>query len=246
MENITYINLSRQMTLRHQVDVAANNVANVNTTGYKKESLRFRDFVYNTQFGNQHHVSFVDDYMRFRDLSEGEIESTGNTFDLALSGKGYFQVDAGFERGLQYTRHGRFQINESGVLTTSDNLPVLDPGGSPILIPLNEGKIEISADGTISSELGEITKIGVYKFSDEHQLTRTANNLYSSENELPKLSENPNVLQGYLEGSNVNAVGEITALIKAQHTNTALSRMVQKDADRQKEAVNKLSGNNRG
>src|ERR1700751_810337 len=119
MENALLVGLSRQMTLERQLDVVANNIANVNTNGYKADHMLFEEYLnsgaHEDNFsGRDRRVSYVQDRGTFRDLTEGALQQTGNPLDVAISGSGYLTVQtAGGER---YTRDGNLHLNNLGQL----------------------------------------------------------------------------------------------------------------------------------
>jgi flagellar basal-body rod protein FlgF len=156
------------------MDIIANNIANMNTPAYKAERLIFIEFLQKPT--NDDSQSFAQDIGTMRDTSEGPLVKTDNPFDMAISGDGYFTIETPL--GDRYTRHGRFQLDAESRLVTGQGNPVLDSGGSKINIPANAGRIEISGDGTLSTDAGRIGKLGLVKFEDEQQLQRSANNLY--------------------------------------------------------------------
>ena len=121
MENTLFIALSRQMTVRRQLESVANNLANANTAGFKAERLMFVEYLSKSSDGKSE-MHFVQDLASARNHNPGKYEKTGNTFDLAIEGPGFFAIEAkdGEER---FTRDGQFRMNEEGQLITKDGFP---------------------------------------------------------------------------------------------------------------------------
>ncbi len=146
MEQAISIALSRQMTLRRAMDIVANNVANVNTSAYKSESPLFSEFLMPVAEADDRHgpnkisdLSYVIDTGTHRDMSDGNITPTGNPFDVAISGEGFFAVQT--PAGERYTRAGHFTVDNLGVLVTPQGNPVLSAAGAPITLNPDDGEI---------------------------------------------------------------------------------------------------------
>ena len=240
MDNISYIALSAQISLRRQIDTIANNVANVNTQGFRAESVRFREFVQQTDQGKFNRISYTDEIGKIRDTSIGNIEYTNNDLDFAINGEGYFQVET--DQGLRYTRHGKFTLNEQGEVTTSAGHHLLQNGGGRIAIPVETGPFEVSPNGQITTENGDVlATVGLVKFQNDGNLIRTEDNLYIA-NELPEPVETPNIINGALEGSNVQSVAQITKLINAHHSHSFIASLINNESSRQSNLIESLAG----
>ena len=238
METPTYIALSRQLGLRRNMDIVANNMANMNTTAYKAERLIFKEYLQKPTISDKQ--SFTQDIGTMRDTSEGPLVATDNPLDLAISGEGFFTIETPL--GNRYTRHGRFQLDAENRLVTGQGNPVLDKGGNEINIPVNVGRIEISKDGTISVGAGAVAQLGLVKFENEQLLRRSANNLYiAPDEELPQDVERPHIAQGMLEESNVQAIAEFSEMIRIHRQYQSLGRSIQQEHERQMKAINRLA-----
>ena len=151
MENAVLIGLSRQTALQRELEVVANNIANLNTTGFKADGAVFseflRDKVNTDQFAAQdRRLSLVQDRMNWHDMSQGTMQATGNPLDVAIDGDGMLVVQtAGGER---YTRNGALQLNNLGQVVTTNGDPVLGESG-PIVLQATDRDIVINKDGTI-------------------------------------------------------------------------------------------------
>jgi len=210
----------------------------MNTPAYKAERLIFIEHLQKPI--NNDNQSFAQDIGTMRNTSEGPLVKTDNPFDLAVSGDGYFTVETPL--GNRYTRHGRFQLDAESRLVTGQGNPVLDSGGSPINIPANGGRVEISGDGTLSTDAGPIAKLGLVKFEDEQQLRRSANNLYiAPDDQEPQEVEKPKIAQGMLEESNVQAISELNEMIKIHRSHQSLGRAIQQEHERQMKAISRIS-----
>lgn len=230
------------------VDVISNNIANMNTTAYKRQRAEFQDLLYqqvtrpgaNTagqetrapsgiQIGAGVRTGGI-----YRIGTQGTLTQTDNRYDVAIEGQGYFQVL--MPNGeTTYTRAGSFQVSDQGELVTADGYPI-QPG---ITIPQEATDVVISATGNVQVKLGgdpelqEVGQLQLASFVNEAGLEALGGNLFA---ETPA-SGQPNVAvpgepgfgtlrQGFLEASNVNPVGEITALISAQRAYEMNSRVV--------------------
>jgi len=218
MENTGYIALSRQQALWRRMDAIANNLANMNTTGYRGQDALFTDYLVrspNDDSAFREQINFVQDFGTIQDLSAGPLKDTSNPMDLALDGKGFFVIETA--DGMKYTRAGNFVLDNDGQLVTRDGDPVMTENDTPIFIAPNESLFEVSADGTVSTENGPIGTLKIVQFDNEQDLRRTASTLYEPAPGVePKEAEGTRVVQGMLEGSNVNGVVEMTKMIDVQ------------------------------
>jgi flagellar basal-body rod protein FlgF len=239
MENASYIALSRQMVLRREMDVIANNMANLNTPAYKGQSMLFVEYLETSDTGDK--MSFVQDIALVRNLTEGEMTSTENPMDLAIAGDGYFEIETPV--GTRYTRNGVFQLNASGELVTSSGQRVLGEGGNPITLPANTSSVTITRDGTISTELGPAGRLSIVGFDDEQALVKMADGLYDANGQDPKPAEGSEVMQGMVEGSNVQGILELTKMIETTRQYSATGKLVNDEHERLRRAIQSLGGN---
>ncbi|SDH80986.1 flagellar basal-body rod protein FlgF [Roseospirillum parvum] len=247
MENTSYIALSQQSATWRQMAVTANNVANMNTPGFKAEHALFTDYlvkVRNDDRTMRETLHFVQDYGVMTDTREGPVRSTGNPLDLAVSGNGYFTVAT--EDGDRYTRNGRFQLDVDGQIVNSEGLPVLSQNGTPFFIAPGETKITVAGDGTISTENGELGRLGIVDFTDPQTLTKEPGGLFrpgENPEDQPQEVERPAIVQGALEGSNVNGVVEMTRLIELQRHYSNVQKMIDTEHERIRRAMQTYVGN---
>jgi flagellar basal-body rod protein FlgF len=236
MENPTYIALSRQNALRRQLDVVANNVANMNTTGFKQQRVLFTEFLERPAMHEQ--ASFVQDRAVVRDLAAGGMLQTGNTLDVALSGPGYFTVDTA--SGRRYTRNGSFRMDDQRQLVDGSGLPVLADNGQTITIPEGTSTIEIKGDGTVTTELGAVGRLNVVTFQREQLMTEVGSGLYVSDEEPQPAPPETKVAQGMLEQSNVKPVVEMTQMIEINRQYQQAQKMIETEHERIRTVIQRL------
>lgn len=240
MENSLLIGLSRQVALRRELDVIANNIANLNTTGFKGESVLFEEYLMPVaEMDNfpraDRKLSYVQDWATVHDLKQGSVVQTGNPLDIALEGEGYFTIQT--NEGEQYTRNGSFAIDLNGTLVTHEGRPVLGEGG-PIGFGPDDVDIAIAQDGTISVG-GEIRdRIRVVEFDNPQALERKADNLFAGTG--ARASEQTRVVQGAVEKSNVHPVVELTRMIEVTRTYDVVSRMVRQGDELRSKSIERL------
>ena len=239
METPGYIALSNQVALRQRMDLIAQNLANMNTTGFRGEDMLFVEHLSKTEDGKN--LSFVQNLATVRNLNPGPLAQTDNPYDLAIRGDGYFQIES--ELGERYTRAGSFTLDGNGRMVTADGNPVLSQAGGEIVIPPDAEQVTIARDGTISTEDGEIGRIGVFTFENEQQLTKTEAGLYDAGDQQAQPKRDAIVEQGMIEGSNILGVVEMTKLIEVQRKYQSASRMVQDEHKRQRQMIEQLIGN---
>ena len=240
MDNTLLIGLSQQIAAYRSMDVIANNLANMSTPAFKREAVKFEEFVQQVQpsedqSGTQT-VSFVKDTGVLRDLSEGRMETTGAPFDLAINGKGYFAVQTA--AGERYTRNGHLALNADGELVTDTGDPILGDGG-PLTITVDDGDIHIAADGTVSGKQGQIGKLRVVDFANERALQKEGASLYAT-GQNPTAASNTKIVQGMLESSNVEPVIEISHMIEVMRAYQATATLTQSQDDLKRQAIDKL------
>lgn len=240
METPWLIAISRQAALQRDMDVVANNIANINTPGYKAERMMFSEYLVRPQKNVP--LSFVQDKGMMRDLREGPLTKTGNPLDLALMGDGYFMVET--ENGQRFTRSGRFQLDADGRIINQLGQPVLSAAGQPVVIPPGSDNITIAPDGSVSAGTDIVGTIGIVAFDNPRMMKREANNLYAMD-EAPKPAPRTRLMQGMLEESNVNAVQEMTNMIEVNRTYAANQRVLQDEHDRIRRAIGQIVGNAR-
>ena len=238
-----YTPLSGALAQEKVLDIIANNLANVNTVGYKEEKVSFkvldpepeknyRDPLppanYKVDFEDLHplrgnEIDYVEVSGVYRDDQQGPAINTGNNFDFMIEGDGYFQVNT--QEGLRYTRNGALTLNKEGALTDKMGNPILGENG---VIFVKDTNFEVNRKGEVIQDGKLIDKINLVKFSDPKQLEKVGLNYYfhSGPEEFVSSIEHPNVKQGFLEGSNVNPVKNLTTMILAHRSYEAYQKAI--------------------
>lgn len=249
MENALLVGLSRQMVLERQMDVVANNVANVNTNGFKADKSLFEEYLrtgaHEDNFASSDRpVSYVLDRGTFKDFAQGPTEQTKNPLDLAIDGGGFLVVQTA--AGERYTRDGGLQINNQGQLVTAAGDPVIGTSG-PIVFQPTDHDVSIAADGniTVLEGLNRIDsvrgKLRVVSFGDAQKLLKDGSNLYSAGTAAPQPDTASKIRQGFIEKSNVNSVTEMSRMIEVTRTYTQIATLLQQQSDLHKSAIEKLA-----
>jgi flagellar basal-body rod protein FlgF len=249
MENALLVGLSRQMVLERQLDVVANNVANVNTNGFKADKQLFEEYLTSGAhghnfMGNDRRVSYVQDRGTYRDSSQGPMQHTDNPLDVAINGSGFLVVQT--RNGERYTRDGSLRINNAGQLVTAAGDPVLGTGG-PITFQQTDHDVNIAPDGTVTVVEGTNildsirAKLRVVRFADLQQAQKQGDNLYAATGGAPQPDPTSTLQQGYVAKSNVNSVSEMSHMVEVMRTYTQISNMLQTQGDMRKNAIEKLA-----
>lgn len=230
---------SRVLTSQREFTTVADNVANVNTDGFRKLSMSFQEIASNRQ--GKHTASYVEDRALYISQQQGAVENTGNPLDVAIMGQGFFAVRDG--TNTVYTRRGRFVVDSNGTLSTPEGNAVLDNAGAVIQFPEDVKNITIEADGTISTEQGQIAQLGIYQFApaDEKRLQRVgAAGFLAPQGGQPLAMDAPTIKQGFLEGSNVNAVEEMVNMQKVSKAYENSLSMLRSVEDLEQRAIRNI------
>jgi len=243
MENTMYVALSRQSTLRRQMDVVANNLANMSTHGYKSGQMMFVEHLTKSKGGDSlltPKMAYVRDIATMTDTKPGAIEHTGNPLDIAIQGGGYFVVQT--PEGERYTRNGRLQLDNTGQLVNQLGQPVLADGGAPMVFAPEDTEIVVSKDGTVSTNNGELGKLRVVNFENEQLLDRSSGAQFSTTEDNPAQNvEEPTVLQGAVEGSNVEPILEMANMISVHRAYDGVKSFIEREDERQRSMIRDLA-----
>ena len=252
MENALLLGLSRQVALGRELESVANNLANINTTGYKADRTIFEQYLMplasadDMPAGNRQ-LSFVRDRATWHNMTTGPIQRTGSPLDVAIDGDGFLVVQT--PQGQRYTRNGALQINATGTLVTSAGDPVLGIGG-PITFQNTDSNISIGEDGTITVREGASAtsdsargKLQLVTFANQDQLQKEGSSLFSAPTGVAPAPAPTatHVVQGAIEQSNVSAVAEMARMIDITRTYTQISNILQQEASERTSALDKLS-----
>jgi flagellar basal-body rod protein FlgF len=232
---------SRLVAQQRAMDVTANNIANANTPGYRTERVQFSDWVDN-QSGSAaapgvKSISYTQDRATYRESQPGPITHTGNPFDLALTGDGYFTVNT--KNGPRLTRDGRFSPMPDGTLADGSGNAVLDTIGKPIQIPPTDTQVTVAGDGSVSTENGPVAKIGIVQPSDAMKLRAEGATNFASDAPTAAVPA-PAIAQGAIEESNVQPVLEVTRMMDNERQFQFVTQLVQAEGDRQQNSIEKL------
>jgi flagellar basal-body rod protein FlgF len=252
MDNTLLVGLSRQVALARELDVVANNVANMNTAGFKADGSIFEEFLSPTAQAASpimadRKVSFVQDRGTWHDMSAGAFERTGNPLDVAIDGKGFLVVNT--PQGERYTRNGSLQIGPTGTLVTNDGFEVVGESG-PITLQRTDRDISISAEGTISVREGSSIrdtprgKLRLVSFDPTQapRLTKEGSGLFAApQGVAPQPETNSKIVQHTIEKSNVRGVIEITRMIELSRSYTQVAAILQQQSEMRTSAISKLA-----
>ena len=241
MENALYVGLSRQMILRREMEIIANNIANMDTNGFKVESMIQKTDPSEpaVTLGGPRPVKFVAPDGVARDFGQGVLTRTGGELDMAIEGKGFFQVQT--PQGPRFTRDGRFTTDTTGRLVTQGGHAVLDASGGEIVIDAEKGQVSVGSDGSMSQGNETVGKVGIYAFTNPGALEKAGDNLFRNGS---NLAANPateaKLRQGFLEGSNVKPVLEITRMVEVSRAYESTTKMMESEAELSRRSVERL------
>lgn len=242
-----YTGASGMNAQQNRLDAISNNLANVDTAGYKRDITVSKSFpellirrtnldgVYETPFGSAEAAPVIgklglgiETNENYTDFAQGSFRQTDQNTDVAFGGKGFFAVQTPL--GERYTRDGNFIIGKEGILETKDGYPVLGEKG---FIHVENDRFTVNEDGIISSQDDSevIDRFKVVRFDNERYLKKMGNNLYSSNEisgaaHIAEGSERPKFLQGYMETSNVNVVNEMVQMIEVNRAYEANQKTI--------------------
>ncbi|MBW4974472.1 flagellar hook-basal body complex protein [Roseovarius mucosus] len=211
MESAGYTTLTRQSGLLRELQVVANNIANAATTGYRQEGLIFSEFVKRTEGGPS--LSMARGNVRMTSTLQGPLTPTGGMLDLAIEGDGFFLIET--PAGERLTRAGSFTLSAQGDLVTPDGFRVLDAGGAPVFIPPDATSIGLSPDGTLSDNGRPLAQIGLVRPIDRVGMIREDGVMFHADGGFEPVEEGV-IHQGFLEGANVDPIGQVARMIEVQ------------------------------
>ena len=243
MDNALYVGLSRQLTLQRALSLAASNIANADTAGFKVEQQMLKEQPEAPPNLNVDPIRYVIDQGIARNFGQGPLDQTGNTYDVAIDGDGFFTVQT--ELGQRYTRDGRFTVNSQNKLVDKNGHSVMSSSGSEITFNPQLGPPTIAKDGTVSQGAASLGKIGVVRFANLAALKKEGDNLYSvPADQAPLPATNVQVHQGMVERSNVQPVLEITNLIEITRAYERVATMMNQNQDLASKAIERLGRSN--
>lgn len=244
MENIGLVGLSRQVALQRELDVIANNLANLNTTGFKQDDVVFQEYLMPVarddtfQRGADRRMSFVWDRATTTNLGQGGITQTGNSLDVAINGRGYFVVQT--PEGERFTRNGSFELNAQNQLVTKQGQLVMGEGG-PIAFEANDVGITIGRDGTVSSSGGVRGRLRIVDGNQPRAFEKAGDNLFHlMPGAQTQAVASTDVRQGALESSNVTPVLALSRMIEVTRAYQSLASSMERHDQMRREAIRSL------
>ncbi|OYU50608.1 MAG: flagellar biosynthesis protein FlgF [Rhizobiales bacterium PAR1] len=242
MENVLLITLSRQMTLRRELDVIANNVANAQTNGFKRRLSDSREYQMPVasdetfKRGGDRRVSFVVDRGTPLDTSLGQLEPTGNPLDAAINGDAYFKVQT--PQGERYTRNGAMMVNARGELVNSDGHVMMGEQGV-FQIANTERDLRVATDGSITSSAGNRGKLTLVRFPNQQVLENAGANTFTTKVQ-PEPALQARIQSGFVERSNVSPVVEISRMLEVTRQYQNIANMMGRADELRRSAIQKL------
>ncbi len=226
-----YLAAAGALVQQMRLEVLSNNIANINTIGYKGEKTIF-SLVEETDTqtpevtpeDTQPLSPYAPGFSTIIDFSQGAVQQTGNPLDVAIEGQGFLSVQT--PDGVQYTRQGSFTLNTEGVLTTPDGYPVLGEGGE---ISLEPGVVEIDMEGRLYVDGDEIDRLQITDFPNQDALKKAGNGRFTATDEAIRREqpESTRLSQGYLENANVNTIQAMTEMIETSRAFEAYQKVIQ-------------------
>jgi flagellar basal-body rod protein FlgF len=235
METGGYVTLSRQSGLMREMQVVAHNIANIATTGFRREGVIFSEFVRRTEGGPS--LSMAHASARHMDLRHAGLTETGGTFDFAIEGEGFFLIET--PQGQALTRAGSFTPNADGELVNADGNRLLDSGGAPVFVPPDAKNVALAQDGTLAAGNVPLAQLGLWRSADPLQMTHQGGTVFGADAVEP--AEDAKILQGFLEDSNVNAVSEIARMIEVQRAYELGQGFMDKEDERVRGVIQTLA-----
>lgn len=242
MDSPGYIILSRMSAQLRSQSLTAQNLANADTPGYRATRPIFAEHPAlqrdTRRIPGAREVDYAWDRASWRDEKAGPITRTGNPLDVAISGDGYFALDT--PRGERFTRAGRFTISADGRLVDQGGNAVLNANGSPIAISPGDTRIDIRGDGSIHSENGEIGRLRLVRFANDQALLSEGDRMFNAAGQQAEPVERPAVVQGAVEGSNVQSVIELTRMMAELREFQLATQFAEREGDRLQTAVERI------
>ena len=241
MDNTKYVALSRQMGLWKQMDIVSNNMANMNTSGFKQDEVIFTSYLVETKkaegFGKVP-VIFTQDFGIFKDFQEGAFQETGNQLDVAIQGDGFFALET--TQGERYTRKGQFSLDYEGKIVTKEGDVLLSENSEPFFIAPGEKEIYISESGEVSTENGVIGRLKVVAFADNQKLKKIGNTMFENVNgnTMEVGVADVRIKQRMIEKSNVEPIVEMSKMIKLQRSYEYVQQMIDEEHERLSNTIN--------
>jgi flagellar basal-body rod protein FlgF len=230
MDNPGYATLTRQAGLMREMQVVANNIANMASTGFRREGIVFSEYVRALDAGHDS-LSMATARVAYASDVQGALTRTGRPLDLAVEGTGFFLVQT--PEGRMLTRAGNFVRDADGSVVTHDGMPLLDAGGAAVVVPPDATAISVASDGTLSADGLPIAQIGLWLAPGPGTTERRAGARFAVEGApVPAGEESGRIVGGFLESSNVSPVAEVARMIEVQRTYELGQNFLDREDDR--------------
>ncbi|MGF9693395.1 MULTISPECIES: flagellar basal-body rod protein FlgF [unclassified Rhizobium] len=242
MQSGLYVGISSQVALERRLDTIADNMANINTVGFRSTEVKFDEVMSRTRNDLNANVAFVSQGNDYLSTRSGGLQQTGNPLDFAVKGDAWFAIDT--PAGQVLTRDGRFTMRETGELISNQGYPVLDAGGAPIQLNRTGGTPEVSADGRILQDGVPVATLGLFTadISKGYQRYENGGVIPVEQPQAVVDSLESGVAQGYLEQSNVNGISQMTELIQINRNFEAISALMRDTESSFGAAIKTLGG----
>ncbi len=239
MDVSNHVGLSALLALEKRLTTVAHNVANASTAGFRSEELRFESLIPDTDTG----TAYASTGQTYLSRASGPIKATGNPLDIAVKGDYWLAIST--PEGTAYTRDGRLKMEPDGALKTVSGYPILDVGGAQIQINPNGGPLKIAIDGMITQEGRQLGAVGLFRIPESANLKRfEASGVLTDAPAEPIVTfTDGGIVQGHVEGANVNAVSEIMHLITITRAFESINSSMKQNADAQKNAIRTIGSN---
>ncbi len=237
MEVSSYVALSGQLTLEQRLSTLAGNIANANTAGFKAGAVDFKTLLANV---GREGTAFAATAANTLDMSTGGMSHTGNPLDLAVSGPATFGYQS--PQGTYYSRDGRLTITPDGQVQNLQGHSLMDASNSPISVEPSAGEATVGRDGSIVQGGKVVGQVGLFllNVSDGYSRRGSSGIVPKAQPELVSDYTRNGVLQGYIEGSNVNPVTEMVNLIEVSRAFEAVSTFADKALEAERNAIETL------
>lgn len=241
-ENMQLISLSKQIALQRQMDVVANNMANMTTNGYKGENLLFEQYLMPPardrafEYADQPLI-FTQDWATMHDMRPGTVVQTGNPFDVAIEGEGFLVVDT--PDGERFSRAGNLGVNTEGIMTDVNGNPVLSDAG-PVQFDSTDTDVHINPDGLITTSNGPKARLRLVEFRDAQVLSREGDNLYAANGAAPTPAVTSQLRQGSIERSNVSGITEMGKMVRISRAYQSLASLIERQSEMRTNAIRRL------
>ncbi|MFA7415936.1 MAG: flagellar basal-body rod protein FlgF [Rhizobium sp.] len=242
MQSGLYVSLSSQIALERRLTTIADNMANLNTVGFRSTEVKFDQVLSKTQNDLNAKIAFVSQGNDYLSTRTGEFQQTGNSLDFAIKGDAWFAIDTPV--GQVLTRDGRFTMKETGELVSLRGYPVLDAGGAPIQLNRTGGPPTIGADGKLIQDGRQVATLGLFTADISRGFVRYENSGVTTVDQPQPVVDNSEiaVMQGYIENSNVNGIGEMTQLIQVNRAFESISSLIRDSESSMTDAIKTLGG----